>query len=116
MSLNSVLHVCGSCLLAEAGVTADPTNCSILPPLAASLSATSQAPDAICSPSSHRPTLSHPLHSQPMSAVMRKTSITLPDIGDEAYKIAEGCTGNQILPVNTECVIQSQIRDLVLNS
>jgi hypothetical protein len=51
-----------------------------------------------------------------MSAVMRKTSITLPDIGDEAYKIAEGCTGKQILPVNTECVIQSPIRDLVLNS
>jgi len=109
MSLNSVLHVCGSCLLAEAGVTADPTNCSILPPL-------SQAPDAICSPPSHRSTLSHSLHSQAMSAVMRKTSITLPDIGDDAYKIAEGCTGNQILPVNTERVIQSQVLDLVLNS
>jgi hypothetical protein len=51
-----------------------------------------------------------------MSAVMRKTSITLPDIGDEAYKIAEGCTGNLTLPVNTECVIQAQILDLVLNS
>jgi hypothetical protein len=48
-----------------------------------------------------------------MSAVMRKTSITLPDIGDEAYKIAEGCTGNKTLPVNAECVIQSQILDLV---
>ena len=60
--------------------------------------------------------LPYPLHSQAMSAVMRKTSITLPDIGDEAYKIAEGCTRNQILPVNTECVIQSQIRGLVLNS
>jgi len=116
MSLNSLLHVCGSCLLAEAGVTADPTNCSILPPLSASLSATSQAPDAICSPPSHRSILSHSLHSQAMSAVMRKTSITLPDIGDEAYKIAEGCTGNQTLPVNTECLIQSQILDLVLNS
>ena len=116
MSLNSVLHVCGSCLLAETGVTADPTNRSILPPLSASLSATSQAPDAICSPPSHRSILSHSLHSQAMSAVMRKTSITLPDIGDEAYKIAEGCAGNQTLSVNTECVIQSQILDLVLNS
>ena len=118
MSLNSVLQVCGSCLLAEAEVTADPTNCSILPPLSASLSATSQAPDAIYSPPSHLSTLplSQSLHSQAMSAVMRKTSITLPDIGDEAYKIAEGCTGNLTLPVNTECVIQTQILDLVLNS
>jgi hypothetical protein len=60
--------------------------------------------------------LSLSLYSQAMSAVMRKTSITLPDIGDEAYKIAEGCTRNQTLPFNAECVIQSQTPDLVLNS
>jgi len=67
-------------------------------------------------PSLYSLSLSQSLHSQAMSAVMRKTSITLPDIGDEAYKIAEGCTGNLTLPVNTECVIQTQILDLVLNS
>ena len=60
--------------------------------------------------------LSLSLHSQAMSVVMRKTSITLPDIGDDAYKIAEGCTRNQTMPYTTECVIQSQTLDPVLNS
>lgn len=48
------------------------------------------------------------LHLPAMSALMTKTSITLPDTGVEAYKIAEGCTRNQTLPFTREWVIQSQ--------
>jgi hypothetical protein len=79
--------------------------------------ATSQRPDAIFSLPSHRFILSRSLHqfalhSQAMSALMTKTSITLPDTGVEACKIAEGSTRNQTLPLTRECVIQSQTSTL----